>query len=247
MKLRVAGAQVAVLGDIELNVETISNAIEFAIDQAADILLTPEGSLSGYTPVFDRAAVERALAQVVSKAAAGHLGLALGTCFKEDSRTLNELRFYAPDGTFLGFHSKILKTTDEYIHYASTPLRTFTFNSIPIGGLICNDMWANPECTLEPDPHLTQQLATMGARVIFHAVNGGRSADPYMETIHWYHEANLRMRARAGKLWIVTVDNCFPFGLACAAPSGVVKPDGTWAIKAPMQGDQLFVNDIDIS
>ena len=25
-----------------------------------------------------------------------------------------------------------------------------------------------------PDPHLTQQLARMGARVVFHAVNGGR-------------------------------------------------------------------------
>ncbi len=247
MKLRVAGAQIPVLGDIELNVETISNAIDMAIANGADILLTPEGSLSGYTPVFDRAAVEGALAQVVAKAAAGHLGLALGTCFKEDSRTYNELRFYAQNGAFIGFHSKILKTTDEYVHYASTPLRTFAFKGITIGGLICNDLWANPECTLEPDPHLTQQLATMGARVIFHAVNGGRSADPFMETIHQYHEANLCLRARAGKLWIVAVDNCFPFGLPCAAPSGVVKPDGTWAVRVPWEKDQYFTYDIEIS
>ncbi len=247
MKLRVAGAQIAVIGDIELNMEAISGAIEFAIDHAADILLTPEGSLSGYTPVFDRAAVERTLSQVVSKAAAGHLGLALGTCFKEDSRTYNELRFYAQDGSFIGFHSKILKTTDEYVHYASTPLRTFAFNGITVGGLICNDLWANPECTFEPDPHLTQQLATMGARVIFHSVNGGRSADAFMETIRQYHESNLRMRARAGKLWVVTVDNCFPFGLPCAAPSGVVRPDGSWATKAPWQDDQMFVADIELS
>ncbi len=246
MKLRVAGAQIAVIGDIELNVEAISGAIEYAIENAADILLTPEGSLSGYTPVFDNAVVDRALSQVVSKASAGHLGLALGMCHKEGHSTFNELRFYDPHGAFLGFHSKILKTTDEYSHYASTPLRTFAFNGITIGGLICNDMWANPECTLEPDPHLTQQLATMGARIIFHAVNGGRSADAFMDTIRQYHEANLRMRARAGKLWIVTVDNCFPFGLSCAAPGGVIKPDGTWAIKAPMQDEQLFVHDIEL-
>ena len=62
--LRVAGAQIPVSSDIEANVEVIMRAIDFAAAEQADILLTPEGSLSGYTPNFDAAAVEQALAKV---------------------------------------------------------------------------------------------------------------------------------------------------------------------------------------
>ncbi len=246
MKLRVAAAQIAVLGDIELNVEAINNAIDFATSAGADILLTPEGSLSGYTPKFDQSRVEHELEGIVKKASEHKLGLALGTIFVEpdDGATYNEVRFYSKDGIFLGFHSKILRTTGEAKDYASLPLRTFDFHGITIGGLICNDMWANPECTAEPDPHLTRLLAAMGARVIFHAVNGGRSSFPFMDVIRNYHESNLRMRAQADKVWVVTVDNCFPFNLPCSAPSGVVDPNGNWAIKAPPQGEQLFVHDI---
>nr|MDO8113723.1 carbon-nitrogen hydrolase family protein [Candidatus Sigynarchaeota archaeon] len=245
MKIRVAGAQIPVLGDIELNAEAINNALDFAIGEKADILLTPEGSLSGYTPAFDTKKLESVLAPILAKAASAGVGLALGTCLEElDGGVYNQLRFYDKAGNFLGFHSKILKTTGENELYVSLPLRAFTFHGVTIGGLICNDLWANPECTIGPDPHLTQQLAAMGAKIIFHAVNGGRSSDSFMETIHNYHESNLRMRARAGKLWIVTVDNCFPFNMPCSAPCGVIDPSGNWAIKVPMQGEQLFVHDI---
>ena len=62
--LRVAGAQIPVSSDIEVNVEVIMRAIDFAAAEQADIPLTPEGSLSGYTPNFNAAAVEHALAKV---------------------------------------------------------------------------------------------------------------------------------------------------------------------------------------
>ena len=182
--LRVAGAQIPVCTDIEANVETIMRAIDFAGTEQADILLTPEGSLSGYAPDFDTAAVKRALAKVTAAAARVNVGLALGTCFVEDDdRCYNQIRFYAPDGAYLGFHSKTLtcgSLTDpprgEIEHYAVAPLRLYDWPDTLIGGLICNDLWANPGCTPQPDPHLTQQLSDMGARVIFHAVNGGRKS-----------------------------------------------------------------------
>ncbi len=62
--LRVPDAQIPVCSDIEVNVEVIMRAIDFAAAEQADILLTPEGSLSGYTPNFAAAAVEQALAKV---------------------------------------------------------------------------------------------------------------------------------------------------------------------------------------
>jgi deaminated glutathione amidase len=257
MKLRVAGAQIAVTQDIVANVQTIERAIAFAVAEKADVLLTPEGSLSGYTPFFDRQVVIEALQAVTARARAAHLGLALGTCFVEDDddRTYNQIRFYDPDGTYLGFHSKTLTCgtlTDpprgEIEHYAVRSLRTFDLQGVRVGGLICNDLWANPGCTPQPDVHLSQQLALLGARIIFHAVNGGRDGSAWAQQVVWpYHESNLRMRAQAGQVWIVTVDNAYPFTMPCSAPSGVLSPQGEWLVQAPAKGEQFYAYTIELT
>jgi predicted amidohydrolase len=254
MSIRVAGAQLPITTDVEANVAAIGRAIDWASKRGADILLTPEGSLSGYTHEFDAQAVAQALERVRAEARQVHLGLALGTCFVEaDGRCYNQIRFYAPEGDYLGFHSKTLtcgSLTDpprgEIEHYAVRPLRTFSLNGIGVGGLICNDLWANPGCTPMPDTHLSQQLAEMGACVILHAVNGGRDGSEWSEVAWRYHESNLRMRARAGRVWIVTVDSCHPLELRCSAPSGVIDPRGGWACRAEPQGEQFFVHAIDL-
>ncbi|MEI6512384.1 MAG: carbon-nitrogen hydrolase family protein [bacterium] len=256
MKLTVAGAQLPVGEDINENLKAINRAIDFAVDAKADILLTPEGSLSGYTPRFNASEVVSALEVVTAKARSVKLGLALGTCFvePEDRRCYNQLRFYDQEGVFLGFHSKILRCGDvmseepqgECTLYDTTPLRTFNLNGIVIGGLICNDVWANPLCTIEPDPHLTQQLSKMGTKIIFHAVNGGRASSEYSKLMWQYHESNLRMRAEAGQVWIVTVDNCFPMNIDCSCPSGIIGPQGTWVVKTHSKGEQFFTYTIEI-
>ncbi len=252
-RLRVAGAQMPVTRDISANVAALERAIAFAAAEEADVLLTPEGSLSGYTPHFEVDAVRGALAHVLGKAREAHVGLALGTCFVEpgDGRCYNQVRFYAGSGEFLGFHSKILTCGSledppkgEINDYAVSPLRTFDWGGVTVGALICNDLWANPGCTRQSDPHLTQQLARLGARVVFHAVNGGRSASPWSRVAWQYHEANLRMRARAGKLWIVTVDSCAPDDLDCSSPSGVLNPEGEWAFQAPVRHEALFCHEV---
>jgi len=51
--LRVAGAQLPVRNDVQKNLEAINRAIEFAAREKADVLLTPEGSLSGYGSVAE--------------------------------------------------------------------------------------------------------------------------------------------------------------------------------------------------
>jgi len=255
MQIRVAGAQIPVVRDIGANAAAVHRAIDFAVREKADVLLTPEGSLSGYTHEFDVEATEKPLTEITARARDAGLGLALGTCFVEpdDGKCYNQIRFYAPDGRFLGFHSKTLtcgSMTDpprgEIEHYAVRPLRTFQLGDVRVGGLICNDLWANPGCTPIPDPHLSQQLADMGARVIFHAVNGGRDGSEWSEVAWRFHEANLRMRARAGQVWIVTVDSCHPDKWPCSAPSGVVAPDGQWVCRAESRGEQLFVHTIDL-
>ncbi|RPJ50781.1 MAG: carbon-nitrogen hydrolase family protein [Chloroflexi bacterium] len=253
--IRVCGAQLVVTNDIETNLASIRRAILVASSAGANILLTPEGSLSGYTHQFDQSAVQNALDQVTGWAREANLGLALGTCFiaPEDGRCYNQVRFYTQAGEFLGFHTKTLTCgtltqppEGEINHFAVRPLRIFDFQGIHIGGLICNDLWANPACTPMPDPHLTHQLAQRGARIIFHAVNGGRDGSEWSEVAWRYHESNLRMRAAASQIWIVTVDSSFPPNLRCSAPSGVVSPEGSWVCQADTFGEQFFVYPIDL-
>lgn len=255
MQLKVAGAQMAVGNDIAANAETIGRAIKFAFDAGADILVTPEGSLSGYTHEFDPAATEVALKEVVGAATEAGIALALGTCFVEpdDGKCYNQVRFTTADGEYLGFHSKTLRCGSmtnppkgEINHYDVSPLRTFEVKGVTVGALICNDLWANPGCTPMPDTHLTQQLSDMGARVIFHAINGGRGASEWSDVAWNYHESNLRMRAQAGRVWIVPVDNCYPTDLRCSCPSGVIDASGQWVVQAPVKGEQFFAYTIDI-
>lgn len=255
MKIRVAGIQMRVMADIQENRACILRAIERSADARAEILLTPEGSLSGYMAQFDREEAREALDEVRAAAKELRVGLALGTCFVEDDgKCYNEIRFYRPDGAYLGFHSKILKTSSlgpspegELNDFESTRLRDFEWQGdFRVGGLICNDLWANPVCTVMPDAHLTQQLAARGVPIIFHAVNGWRS-DSELSRLFWqYHESNLRTRALAGKLWIVTVDNAYPTDIRCSAPSGIVGPDGNWLVQAAPTGEQFFCETIDV-
>ena len=254
MKVRVAGAQLEVSSDIRRNVSGILQAIGDASASGAQILLTPEGSLSGYTHSFDARAAASGLEEVTRAAREAKLGLALGTCFVEpDGMCYDELRFYGDDGAYHGFHSKILlcgtltePSVGEINHYASTELRTFALGGITVGGLICNDLWGNPTCTPMADPHLTQRLSDMGARIVFHSVNGGRDVSEWTRLAWTYHETNLRMRARAGRLWIVTVDSANPPTLPCSTPGGVIDPSGNWVCRAEPQGRQLFVHTIEI-
>ena len=83
MELRIAGAQIPVTSDIEVNLEILTHAIAFAGQEEADILLTPEGSLSGYTYTFDQEAAQEALEHITGLAHEQKIGLALGTYFIE--------------------------------------------------------------------------------------------------------------------------------------------------------------------
>ena len=81
--LRIATAQIPVSNSISENSATIHRALEVAIKEGADILLTPEGSLSGYTPKFDQAKVDEKLRKIVKGASKAGMALALGTCYIE--------------------------------------------------------------------------------------------------------------------------------------------------------------------
>jgi predicted amidohydrolase len=256
-KIRVAGAQIPVVRNIEQNLAAISRAIDYAIVEKAEVLVTPEGSLSGYTHEFDAVAVDRALAEIIRKARAGHLALALGTCFEEpgDRQRYDEVRLYDSGGAYLGFHAKILlcrKVADpsskgEIDFFKTKPLGVFHLNGLTVGALVCNDLWANPEWTPQDDPHLLQQLSRLGARVVFLAVNSSQAEGEELVLNRQFHEANLRLRARSAGVWVVSADAADPRGgLASQAPSGILDPTGHWVLMAKPVGEQMFAYTINL-
>ncbi len=232
--------------------------ITFAKNKHADILLTPEGSLSGYTSMFDQEKVMEALEEITGYAKKAGVGLALGTCLYEtvSEKPMNQVRFYDKNGEFLGFHSKILRCTnmkdpqagrEEVDQFACTDLRTFRFKDITIGGLVCNDLWATPDWTSMPDPFLAQQLSGMGARIIFHASNTGSGRGEWGEVYREFHGSNQRLRARTGRVWIVSV-NASPADNAISnSRSGIIDPEGNWVVETDNEGEEFFVYTITVT
>ena len=98
--LWVAGAQLPVRKDVQKNPEAITRAIEFAAREKADVLVTPEGSLSSYTHNFNAAATAQALEVIVQRApgegGVGARHLLLGHRWRSLRRTSNS--HYGGDG-----------------------------------------------------------------------------------------------------------------------------------------------------
>jgi predicted amidohydrolase len=98
------------------------------------------------------------------------------------------------------------------------------------------------------DPHLVQQLAKMGTRIILLAVNGGPGRGEEINLTRQFHEANLRLRARAAGVWVVVVDNCGDRkNLSCSAPCGIIDPNGKWVFKTRPAGEHLFAYTINLT
>ena len=244
--LTVSGLQMVTTNDVAQNEKKILAAIKKAAEEGADFLLTPEGSLSGYTPDFDRQQVADAVERVAAEAKKAKVGLLLGTCYKqlEDNEEFcyNQVRVYTPEGKYLGYHAKILRCssldhpgTGEMAEYVEGTLRTFDYNAIRFGVLICNDLWATPGYTTKPNPYLAWKLKQAGAQLIFHAINSGSN-----QRQRTYHESNVEQWALALKIPILGVNAVQGPDKQVSAPSGLVSPDGKRPFTAHDIGEQFF-------
>lgn len=251
MTLKVAGLQMFVRSDVGENESRIMAGVERAAGDGVDILLTPEGSLSGYRSDFDREEVAAAVERVRAGAADAGVGLALGTCYQEaegdGEHCYNQVRVYTPEGEYLGYHAKILRCswlshpgTGEMRDFVEGRLRTFDWRGIRLGVLICNDLWATPGFTTMPNPYLPWKLKQMGAQVLLHAVNSGGDLRHRP-----FHQSSTELWARALEMPIVHV-NAAAEHRPVNAPSGVTGPDGTSVVAAPERGEQYFACEVEV-
>jgi predicted amidohydrolase len=255
--IRYAGAQIPCTLSIEENITHIKSAIDWASKNSVDYLLTPEGSLSGYHPGFDKdiELLVTAENEVTAYALEKNVGLCLGTMwcelddrFPEGYRRENQIRFYAKTGEFLGSTNKTY-TIPEYDQTVVSDSITIVDmpDDIRASGLICNDFWGGLEFPSLPI-YVKEQL---GAHVIFHATNGFKGELPvYDEITEVWHEGNLRMASFITGIPIITVDNCYkmngdPFDGKTSSQSGILL-NGEWQVKAPRIGTHYFYYDFDI-
>ena len=210
--ITVSGMQMLVTKDVAKNEKSILAAIKKAANEGSDFLITPEGSLSGYTVEFDRQQVAQALERVVASAKKHKVGLLLGTCYKElidnKEHCYNQVRVYTPQGDYLGAHDKILRCSSlsmpgsgEMADYEARKLQIFEWKGIRFGVLICNDLWASPGYTTIPNPYLPWKLKQMGAQIIFHAIHSGTK-----QSYRAFSESSVELWAKSLEIYIVEVN-----------------------------------------
>ena len=246
ISLKIAGYQMIVSDDINSNKQNILAGMHNALIEGADFLVTPEGSLSGYTSNFDQAQLQDALSELESAAKALKIGLMLGTCFKEavggTEYCYNQVRVYSPDGQFMGAYSKILRCssldfpgTGEMLDYVEGELRTFDWKGNIFGILICNDLWATPGYTTIPNPYLAWKLKQMGAQFIVHCINSGTN-----QKYRSFHESSAELWALSLKIPILEI-NASCGEQPVNARSGFIDAKGDRIIKVPETGEHVFV------
>lgn len=240
-----SGLQMDVTNNIKDNKEQILAAIGKAFHEGANFLVTPEGSLSGYTSNFNQAEVASALEEIKSAAVKMKVGLMLGTCYKELIKgaefCYNQVRVYSPEGKFMGAYSKILRCsnmdlpgTGEMVDYVEGELKTFSWNGLQFGILICNDLWASPGYTTTPNPYLAWKLKQMGAQFLVHCINSGT-----VQKYRPFHESSAELWALSMKIPILEV-NAAQKNEKINAQSGLIDSNGERSLRVPDSGSQFF-------
>lgn len=244
-----SGLQMNVTNNISDNKEQILSGIRRAAHEGSAFLVTPEGSLSGYTSNFKQNEVSIALEEIVTTAKKLKVGLMLGTCFKESVKgsdfCYNQVRVYTPDGIYHGAYSKILRCsnmdlpgTGEMVEYVEGQLKIFSWEGFKFGILICNDLWATPGYTTTPNPYLAWKLKQLGAQFIVHCINSGTD-----QKYRPFHESSAELWALSMKIQILEV-NAAHEQEKINARSGLIDAKGERILKVPDSGLQFFTSKI---
>lgn len=257
--VRFAGAQIPCTSDVSKNVTTIKKAIDWAVDNQVDYLLTPEGSLSGYCKGFDTPELVQGLAEI-EKYAANKVALCLGTMWVEKEGDFdvkrNQIRFYNKDGTFNTAVDKTIVTPLDGELGINAACQSFLVplpdyknaDDYPLaaGAFICNDFYGRPTY-----PELPRMAFHNGAKIFLHATNADRGIGKlYDKIMDDWHTAHLQMTAYLAGIPVITVDNsCKPDGTEWDGPtssqSGILI-GGEWVVTVPRTGTHYFYYDLSI-
>jgi len=265
--IRIAGAQIPVGLDIERNKNEIIKALDWAKENEVDLLVTPEGSLSGYITSKWWEKIDEltdSLKEIEDHQKKLGIELHLGTCFQETEETgiinRNEIRSYNKDGNLFQVTIKSYGIAFERcVNKHGQPLYTWPLpyedRPTSVTALICNDMWGCVEQDGEP---INQVLVNANLDLLIHSTNGVKfnPEDIRYKAFDAYHNGFLCMTALKALTPIITVDSCVPWDwdgdeskvdvCITSSQSGVVDFSG-WQTDVPRFGRHYFYYDLNVS
>ena len=251
-RLRIAGAQIDLtVGDLAGNERKILDAMAWAEDQGADVLLLPELAITGYPPedlVLREGFVTENLAVLDRLAAAsGRVVTVVGFVDRLATEVIDDdvvkrdvanAAAILADGAVKGiYHKELLPNYgvfDEARYFAEgrDPVRLWTMSGVTTGVSICEDIWS-------PDGPPSVQAAS-GATVLLN-INGS----PYHIGKGVERAALLRdeaVRSGAVVAYLNTVGG--QDELVFDGESMIFLPDGTLAYRAAQFAEELFIADV---
>jgi len=252
--LRVAGAQVDLtVGDIDGNEATILEAMAFAADQQADVLVLPELAICGYPPedLILKAGFIKANLEALERIAAASRDTAVVVGFvdrldvaqKDDDavrRQVTNAAAIVQGGKVIDVYHKHLLPNygvfDEarYFAEARKPLALHSIGAVCCGVSICEDIWD------EDGPPTGQAVG--GADVLLN-INGS----PYHVFKREERTNMLADRARDGACHVVYVNSVGSQDeLVFDGGSMILAPDGSIIARSPEFVEHLFVVDLDV-
>ncbi|HUU60891.1 MAG TPA: NAD+ synthase [Acidimicrobiia bacterium] len=253
--IRLAGAQINLtVGDLDGNVERILEAMAWAEELQADVLLLPELAVTGYPPedlVLRRRFIE-ANTQAVYRLAAksgqtttvvGFVDRTQGSAKRDDAGPgrLHNAAGLLAGGRLRGVYHKVLLPNygvfdeDRYFFPGAAPAALWEVNGAVAGVSICEDIWV-------ADGPPAQQTAA-GADILLN-INGS----PYHRNKDAEREEMLRSRARAGRVPLAYLNLVGGQDeLVFDGGSLVIDAAGEVLYRAPQFEEELFWVDVPLS
>jgi NAD+ synthase len=195
-------AQVVVHKNVAQNLVNARCALEQAAAEKSEFVLFPEMFLTGSARDFQQSEAAAGMAEIAELCRKFAVTALVGTAWKEEDKTFNQVRIVDATGAPAGVYAKKCLTYGDakMVTAGTTPL-VFSLADLTVGILICNDLWVTPGYTDGPNPHLTLKQARAGAQVIFHHIFSGND-----QRHRAYHESNHFVRAAEAKCPIVAVN-----------------------------------------
>ncbi len=253
--IRVAGAQINLtVGDIDGNVERIVEAMAWAEELQADVLLLPELAVTGYPPedlVLRRRFIEANMQGVYRLAAKsgttatvlGFVDRTQGAPKRDDAGPgrLHNAAGLLAGGRLRGVYHKVLLPNygvfdeDRYFFPGAAPAALWEINGVVAGVSICEDIWV-------PEGPAAQQ-AGAGADILLN-INGS----PYHRNKDAEREEMLRTRARSAGVPLVYLNLVGGQDeLVFDGGSLVIDRAGDVLYRAPQLEEDLFWVDVPLS
>ncbi|HVR32491.1 MAG TPA: NAD+ synthase [Acidimicrobiia bacterium] len=252
--MKVAGAQLNLtVGDLAGNEARIADAMDWAEEAGADVLLVPELAVTGYPPedLVLRGSFVQANRDVVARLASrsgrtttviGFVDISNGDRDASDAvtRQVANAAAVVSRGALRGVYHKVLLPNygvfdeDRYFVAGSDPDRTWDVGANAVGVSICEDIW------LADGPPAAQARA--GARVLLNI-----NASPFHRGKAAEREAMLAARARASGVPVVYVNLVGGQDeLVFDGASLVLATDGTVLHRSPQFAEDRFIVDVPI-